>query len=599
MKSVYRYRRERRFDKPPEAIWPFVADTARINELSGFPPYTVENRAGPDGRVRRLASAKVGPLPISWEESFGEWELHRRVVQTRRFLNGPFRGFRAWAEMEPDGQGSRVTFFSEIECVGVLGLLARLSGQIGREGDKRVAAIDAMIAAGKSDAPPGSSADPAATPSAQRRLGALVADLERDPESFGLAPRLADFLLHAPAVSLRSIRPLEMARLWGAKPDEAVALFLAAQRVGLVAMGWELMCPRCRGGSRVLHLHELPQGAHCSACNINFERNFTRNVELTFRPEPWLRRLPDGQFCLLGQGATPHVKFQIEVPAGAELRFALNLPAGDYRFRTVEAGAEADAAIGEDGAIPLATAAGDDIILGQRHIGEFVARNETLHPLFFVIEDRAWAKDALTGEAVVAMSVFRRLCPEQLLRPGDEVEISRVAILFTDLKGSTRIYDELGDPAAYRLVRDHFAFLSERIERHGGCVVKTVGDAVMAAFRDPAQAVRAALAIHDDTESFNRGRPAPGIVLKLGLHLGACIAVTAGGVLDYFGSAVNTASRLEHQCQGGEVIVSAAVLADAEAREALNGRTVVEDEALLRGLAGPVRYTRIGVRPAP
>ncbi len=594
MKSVYRYRKERRFDKPPEAIWQFIADTARINELSGFPPYTVDNRAGPDGRVRRIASAKVGPLPIQWEESFGEWELNRRVVQTRRFLSGPFRGFRAWAEMEPDGEGSRVAFSSEIECIGVLGLLARLSGQIGREGDKRLAAIEAMIAEGKSDEPPGSSAEAATTPSAQRRMAALIADLERDPMSFGLAPKLADFLLHAPAVSLRSIRPLAMARLWDAPQDDAVALFLAAQRIGLLSMGWELMCPRCRGGSRVLHLHELPHGAHCSACNINFERNFTRNVELTFRPEPWLRSLPDGQFCLLGQGTTPHVKFQIEVPAGAEKRFALNLPSGDYRFRTVEAGAEADAAIGEDGAIPSAVAAGDDIILGERHSGEFLARNDTLRPLFFVIEDHSWAKDALTGEMVIAMQAFRRLCPEQLLRPGDEVEIGRVAILFTDLKGSTRLYDELGDPAAYRLVRDHFAFLSERIERHGGCVVKTVGDAVMAAFRDPAAAVRAALAIHDDTESFNRGRPAPGIVLKLGLHLGACIAVTAGGVLDYFGSAVNTASRLEHQCQGGEVIVSAAVLADAEAREALGDRAVVEDEAVLRGLAGPVRFARIG-----
>jgi class 3 adenylate cyclase len=106
--------------------------------------------------------------------------------------------------------------------------------------------------------------------------------------------------------------------------------------------------------------------------------------------------------------------------------------------------------------------------------------------------------------------------------------------------------------------------------------------------------VRAALAIQHDTEAFNRGRAAPGIVLKLGLHLGACIAVTAGGVLDYFGSAVNTASRLEHQCQGGEVILSAAVLADAEAREALNGRTAREDSASLRGLSEPVRFTRVG-----
>ena len=64
-------------------------------------------------------------------------------------------------------------------------------------------------------------------------------------------------------------------------------------------------------------------------------------------------------------------------------------------------------------------------------------RNESDRPLVFVVEDRNWAKDALTGERVIAMPAFRRLCPEQLLRPGDNAEIGWIAIMFTDLKGST------------------------------------------------------------------------------------------------------------------------------------------------------------------
>jgi class 3 adenylate cyclase len=83
------------------------------------------------------------------------------------------------------------------------------------------------------------------------------------------------------------------------------------------------------------------------------------------------------------------------------------------------------------------------------------------------------------------------------------------------------------------------------------------------------------------------------------MHQGACIAVTVGGVLDYFGSAVNTAARLEHQCRGGEVIISAAVLADPEAREALAGRVLTEDSATLRGLSEPVRFVRIGAAGSP
>jgi class 3 adenylate cyclase len=237
--------------------------------------------------------------------------------------------------------------------------------------------------------------------------------------------------------------------------------------------------------------------------------------------------------------------------------------------------------------------------LGPTRAGEFVINNETDRPLFFVAEDRHWATDALIGELVIAMPAFRKLCPEQLLRPGDEVQIGRVAIVFTDLQGSTKLYDAIGDANAYRLVRDHFAFLSAHVARHHGFVVKTVGDAVMAAFNDPADAVRAVLSILDDVASFNNGRTDGGVVLKLGLHRGGCIAVTAGGVLDYFGSAVNTAARLEHQCRGGEAIISEAVLADPEARSALDGRAVTEDSATLRGLNAPVRFVRIGAAGAP
>jgi class 3 adenylate cyclase len=175
--------------------------------------------------------------------------------------------------------------------------------------------------------------------------------------------------------------------------------------------------------------------------------------------------------------------------------------------------------------------------------------------------------------------------------------------MFTDLKGSTELYDALGDATAYNLVRDHFVFLSDRVEQSHGFVVKTVGDAVMAAFSRPDDAVRAALAIQDDVASFNSarggGKSATPIVLKLGLHAGSCIAVTTGDVLDYFGATVNVAARLEHQCRGGEVIVSEAVVKDAAAGAALEDRTLLEETATLRGVSGLVRFVRVeGLRKA-
>ena len=518
----------------------------------------------------------------------------------RDFKTGPIRRFYVGADVFPEGTGSHLVFWGEIECVGLMGLVARYSGILGIEARKRSSAIDRMVR--ESEVPDfvlGSSAKDQVTGTAKRRLDALAATLAQDPASHGLTPRLVEFLDHAPTIALRGIRPLAMARQWHAGEDETIELFLAAQSRGLLAMGWDLLCPRCRGAkARATRLDELPTGAHCSSCNIDYQRNFTRNVELTFHPAPWLRQLPDGELCMLGQATTPHVKFQAEVASDRAARFDLALSPGPYRFRTIEAGAEADAEIGADGAIPEMVARGNEIVLRERRLPGVVSiRNDTDRPLYFVIEDRRWAADALTGERVIAMPGFRRLCPEQLLRPGDDAEIGNVTIMFTDLQGSTQLYDRLGDAAAYHLVRDHFAFLAARVQRHGGAIVKTVGDAVMAVFHDPADAVKAALAIQDEVAGFNRAHAGEEIVLKLGLHRGSCIAVTAGGVLDYFGAAVNIASRLEHQCKGGEVILSDAMLAEAPARDAIAGRAATADSAALRGVSEPVGFVRVSPPP--
>jgi class 3 adenylate cyclase len=596
--GVYRFRRETHFAKPPAAIWPFVSDSARLWELSGFAPFQFEERVDNEGRVRRFVRGRVGLFPARWEEDFGEWQENHRLFQVRNYQNGPMRRWEWACELIAEGKGCRLILTGMAEPAGLLGFVGKHAGIFDAEFGKAAAGIERIIRESDGSAlVPGWSVEDLVDPAAHQRLDALGAELAGDAASHGLGPNLIDYLRHAPIVDLRSIRPLALATLWSAPSDHAVELFLAAARKGVVAMGWELLCPRCRGAkSRVSRLQDLAKGAHCSSCNIDYERNFSRNVELTFHPEPWIRPLPDGEMCMLGQGSARHIKFQGEVAAQSSRTFDLSLAPGPYRFRTVEAGAETDRDIDADGIIPTLVARGADILLEEaRGRDELAIRNESDKPLVFVVEDRNWAKDALTGERVIAMPAFRRLSPEQLLRPGDNAEIGWIAIMFTDMKGSTELYDALGDAPAYNLVRDHFSFLSDRVQRNHGFVVKTVGDAVMAAFSRPDHAVRAALAIQDDVASFNsaRGEGTTPIVLKLGLHAGPCIAVTTGDVLDYFGATVNIAARLEHQCRGGEVIVSEVLAGDAETAAALVGRTQIEETAMVRGVSAPVRFVRI------
>jgi class 3 adenylate cyclase len=180
-----------------------------------------------------------------------------------------------------------------------------------------------------------------------------------------------------------------------------------------------------------------------------------------------------------------------------------------------------------------------------------------------------------------------------VLRPGDEVGIGNVALMFTDLKGSTALYEAIGSAAAYRLVRDHFALLAAVVRAHDGSVVKTIGDAVMAAFADPRDAVAAALAVQERVAEFNRRNDGQAITIKLGVHAGPCIAVTLNDRLDYFGSTVNMAARLQSESIGGDIVLSTAVLADPRVRELLRGHTPIEQSAVLKGFGERVAFYRL------
>jgi adenylate cyclase len=140
-------------------------------------------------------------------------------------------------------------------------------------------------------------------------------------------------------------------------------------------------------------------------------------------------------------------------------------------------------------------------------------------------------------------------------------------VLFTDLRNSTRLYREIGDATAFGRVMNHFDILRKVIAENDGAVVKTIGDAIMAVFRSPAAGLRAMLEVqHSLAHPGENGVP---MELKAGLHTGPCIAVTLNDRLDYFGSTVNAAARLEGLSSGKDVIVSHAVFEDSEVQELL------------------------------
>jgi class 3 adenylate cyclase len=162
------------------------------------------------------------------------------------------------------------------------------------------------------------------------------------------------------------------------------------------------------------------------------------------------------------------------------------------------------------------------------------------------------------------------------------LKITSLTFLFTDLVGSTQLYERVGDLAAYDIVRAHFHLLNEIIATEGGAVVKTIGDAVMATFPTPNRAIAAALRMRDALKSLNQD-----LFLKIGIHEGPCLAVSLNDRQDYFGQTVNIASRVQGLATSRSIFATSQVIADSRASELLaeNGIAPTPQNRSLRGIA--------------
>ncbi len=587
-----------RFKNPPQAIWPLLADTVRFNEAAGLPRYEVTETLQDDGSVLYEGRLPRGPLTIAWREIPVNWVAHRWFEHRREFHGGPLKDLTArFALTAEPGGGCRGDYTLSATPANLLGHLILRTGFFERTAKTFAAlAADADRYAAGAAAMPFTFKAPRPEPALKARIAAQVAEIEASGHGHGLAARLADHLLSAQEADLGHLRPLALARAWGARPREVVELCLQAVRSGLLTMRWDLLCPRCRvAKAAVQALDQLPKGAHCATCNIDYDRDFSRNVELSFAPAPAVRQLGSGEHCLFGPMSTPHIWVQRTLRPGERLVEACDLPAGSYRLRTLEAGPEEEVVLAEGEALPEVVVNGTAVRPGAAgETGKVLLRNDSAGPLTVIIEERRWARDALTADRVTALQAFRDLFSDQVLRPGDEVAVARVALLFTDLKRSTDLYGSVGDAAAYHLVRDHFAFLGAIVRRHDGALVKTIGDAIMAAFAAPGDALAAALDIQRELGSFNDKKRRP-LSIKVGLHEGPCIAVTLNGRLDYFGTTVNMAARLQGQSEGGDIVLSEAVAEDPAVAALLPALDCSAETTTLKGFDTPVAFRRVRV----
>jgi len=586
----FHYRWEFDLESSPEQLWPLVADTNRFNRDTGVPVVkTLSNPGAGLKNARRRLRLSVFGVPVEWEEQPFEWVRPQRFGVLRRYSKGPMEELRVLAELipkekrphdsPPEGpdtetqSGTKLIYQVWAKPKNVLGLIA-IPLQIGllsaRNFARTFREYDARARQGLSTTSSGAKAELAS--GGRARLLSLSEKMAAQGSDAELVAKLVDHIERADDFAVARIRPYELARQWRQPKRAVLETCLCATRAGILDLQWNLICPMCRGGGSSTTLREMSSQVHCEGCNIDFTVNFEQSVELTFRPTPSIRDADIDTFCIGGPQVTPHIAAQQLLPPHSTRSVDLNLAEGRYRLRTMGLAGwqHLRAADTFEGETTLrATVDGwssDELEIGTDANLEF--ENATDEEQLFILERTVWSDDAATAAEVTALQVFRDLFASEALRPGEQISVGTLTVLFTDLKDSTRMYREIGDATAFGRVMNHFDILRQAITEEDGALVKTIGDAVMAVFRHPAAGLRAMLHVQQLLSSPPGGLPP--LTLKAGLHTGPCIAVTLNDRLDYFGSTVNLAARLEAQSTGGDVVVSSTVYDDPAVRDLLS-----------------------------
>lgn len=612
---------ERRFAAPSALVWALLSDTHRYNRALGMPPPRYTWREV-EGRRQRVAEVVQGGVAMTWIEPPYEWIEGRQLVSRRQFLSGPARSGGFTVEVEDDASGgcvARVTAAGDAKSWLLRAIGPLMRAHLRRKLEAYMGAVAQVIEA-RAEAEPTDAAQPPAARAQDLLAGAEVGlasgqrspvdtgELERRAARLAAAPvdaavakHLVDALASRPDEEVAQMRPFELARQWSEDRRRVLQAFLHATQAGLVDLDWQINCPVCRVSAQVVSsLAEVGRELHCDACNIRYDVDFGANVEAVFRCNKAIRPVQPAVFCAASPSFRPHVLAQLRVEPGATRTLSLPLADGRLHLRTLgsqrafdltepDPPAHVEVDVGPDAVVARAQGR------AEGRPTEVVLRSRVDEPVYVVVERGAWSSDAVLGSIVASLPDFVDLFATEAPAAGLELSIGRITLLFSDLTGSTALYERVGDARAYAVVQEHFRVMEQAIADHEGAVVKTMGDAVMASFSTPHQAVAAARRAVHETEA-RHGEL--GIGVKLGVHEGPCLAVRANDRLDFFGTTVNLAARLQGQASAGELVVMEELASIPAVAEQLAGAPRRGLVARLKGIAEERALVAVDLRPA-
>lgn len=564
------------FDLPVavEKLWPYIADLSSFNKRVGLGEMKFTEK---NGRLQGFA-VNVG-TKMYWEEVPWEWEYGKQFSHARVYSQGlPYYMRARYLFEEPQAGKCRLTvYLSWIPRGPVSRLLINIGlKQIKKGYEKALREITASIQ--KQEKPVPLPLVLKLPSHVKDRLQKIRQKLVEEGVAPGLADRLIRYVEREPDETLYRIRVKSLAREWQVAERDLLLAFLTATRQGLFNLTWDVLCPHCRGvRNEVKSLGSLPKRGNCEVCKIDFDATSFNTLEVTFHVHPSIRQVEKMVYCAAEPGTKPHIKLQKTVKPKEELALTTLLGLGRYRLRVQGTEVYNLLDVGED------SSAGqvlwqDSFVqqnLKSAYFPTVVLQNTSPEARTFILEENKADQETLRPVDLFSFQGFRDLFSEEALAADLKLEIGVQTILFTDLVGSTRFYEVEGDTVAFTEIKEHFTKAYEEVKKNGGAVVKTIGDAVMAAFAHPVDALRAAAELQ---AYFNGNNPETRLRLRVTLNTGSCLAVNLNSSIDYFGNTVNLAAKIQSIANAGQIGFTEVVLNDPEVKGLLKEKGLMPEK---------------------
>ncbi|WP_316190295.1 adenylate/guanylate cyclase domain-containing protein [Bradyrhizobium sp. SZCCHNS2096] len=442
-----------------------------------------------------------------------------------------------------------------------------------------------------------------------------------------VADAIAQLIADGADHELNRVNALDFSKRTGLDEEHVISGFIHAARIGLFDLTWNVLCPGCGG---VLDAHGTLKSLrsdeyHCGLCACGYEATVDQQVEAAFTVSPRIRSIAahnphslpiwdyfkqvfwssgvdfdeasmaslsndvvlDARELAAGDHDTvslslPHQFIIVFEPVTHAARFidVQGEPTGELQQLALKydgVRAPVETTVLRPGPLQLAL----DNKSGLRVLPTVMVAAEALHHL------TGRRKPFLTAKRMLSNQTFRDVFKADQLNIDQRLKITSLTFLFTDLKSSTALYERVGDLAAFDLVRAHFRALLEIINAEKGAVVKTIGDAVMATFIRPENALAAGLRMRAAMKELNQERGTEDLVVKIGIHEGPCLAVMLNDRQDYFGQTVNIAARVQSLSTAQEIHLTAPVIEAPGVVDILQKAhiTPIQKHAALRGVA--------------